>query len=574
MSDHQIVEDYLFGNPSNDLVGVRCPEALQIWLRENLSFLGPAVNVQDPLYGAQGNGIADDTAELNAAFAAGGGGRVEMPAGNYLISGTLVVPPGTLVCGAGACDLLVPLAAGTNISITHTSGTGVLLGRGASLLGINFWYPDQVTTSPPTVYPYTITLSNLDALYNGNNGGTTLRDIVIHNAYDGIDMGGSAELATPNVYGVTNLEGLRICAVNNSIRSGYTLSEAFLSNSDISCVAWPQSAGTAVRQWMMTNGGAGILFEATQGMQIANTVIFGKRWGIRCHNDDITSLTFGNMTFLTLAGVTLDGCRICIEVDGYFGIGGGPWTGCTFAAIDPFNSGFADAKGLYLNDSLNASVITISGCTFAGTQGSHIVVESPTSTSVNTINITGCTFFGANAGAQAGTFYNIYINDGGCNVILDGLEFSNLITPLQIVKIKVVTAAKLTLDGISVLNTTGKHFEIDLVTGSMSVHGVNAVSVTDASTWPAAPTLPIASAAAITLYDVDKNIWVITGTTTITSMTASWPGRLAVLKFAGILTVTDGGNLKLAGNFVTSADDTLTLVCDGTDWIEVARSVS
>lgn len=67
----------------------------------------------------------------------------------------------------------------------------------------------------------------------------------------------------------------------------------------------------------------------------------------------------------------------------------------------------------------------------------------------------------------------------------------------------------------------------------------------------------------------------ITGTTNITSVTASWIGRRVTLKFAGILTFTDGSNLKLGGNFVTTADDVIPLVCDGTNWYEDgARSVN
>ena len=42
----------------------------------------------------------------------------------------------------------------------------------------------------------------------------------------------------------------------------------------------------------------------------------------------------------------------------------------------------------------------------------------------------------------------------------------------------------------------------------------------------------------------------------------------------GILTFTDGSNLKLNGNFVTTADDTITLVYDGTNWYEMCRSVN
>lgn len=85
--------------------------------------------------------------------------------------------------------------------------------------------------------------------------------------------------------------------------------------------------------------------------------------------------------------------------------------------------------------------------------------------------------------------------------------------------------------------------------------------------------LDIASATTITL-GTHSDYFNITGTTTITSVTASWPGRQVTLKFAGILTFTDGSNLKLATNFVTTADDTITLVCDGTNWFEVARSVN
>ena len=34
------------------------------------------------------------------------------------------------------------------------------------------------------------------------------------------------------------------------------------------------------------------------------------------------------------------------------------------------------------------------------------------------------------------------------------------------------------------------------------------------------------------------------------------------------------GNLKLAGNFVTTADDVITMTGDGTNWYEVSRSVN
>lgn len=82
----------------------------------------------------------------------------------------------------------------------------------------------------------------------------------------------------------------------------------------------------------------------------------------------------------------------------------------------------------------------------------------------------------------------------------------------------------------------------------------------------------VASAATVTLPG--DAVVTISGTTTITSITASWAGRRVTLIFSGALTLTDGSNLKLAGNFVTTADDAITLVCDGTNWVETARSVN
>ncbi len=84
-----------------------------------------------------------------------------------------------------------------------------------------------------------------------------------------------------------------------------------------------------------------------------------------------------------------------------------------------------------------------------------------------------------------------------------------------------------------------------------------------------------ASAGTIT-PEPGADVMTVTGTTTVTSMTADarWRNRRVTLLFTGILTFTDGSNLKLNGNFVTSADDTITLVCDGTNWYEVARSVN
>ncbi len=85
----------------------------------------------------------------------------------------------------------------------------------------------------------------------------------------------------------------------------------------------------------------------------------------------------------------------------------------------------------------------------------------------------------------------------------------------------------------------------------------------------------VASAAAIV---PTGNLFHVTGTTAITSMTATGvaDGAVCTLIFDSTPTFTDGSNLKLAGNLVATADDTITLVYSLTDtaWFEVARSVN
>ena len=86
--------------------------------------------------------------------------------------------------------------------------------------------------------------------------------------------------------------------------------------------------------------------------------------------------------------------------------------------------------------------------------------------------------------------------------------------------------------------------------------------------------ITVASAATVTIPNAP--VVSISGTTNIDTITATGrAGQIVTLQFQGILTVNDGtGNLRLAGNFVTSADDTLTLACTGSVWAEISRSVN
>ena len=85
-----------------------------------------------------------------------------------------------------------------------------------------------------------------------------------------------------------------------------------------------------------------------------------------------------------------------------------------------------------------------------------------------------------------------------------------------------------------------------------------------------------ASVASGTAITATGNLFHVTGTTTITSINGTnlVSGATITIIFDGVLTFTDGSNLKLAGNFTTAADATITLVYDGTNFYETDRSTN
>lgn len=82
-------------------------------------------------------------------------------------------------------------------------------------------------------------------------------------------------------------------------------------------------------------------------------------------------------------------------------------------------------------------------------------------------------------------------------------------------------------------------------------------------------TRTIAAATALDLYDY-CDYFVLTGATTVTSIEASYAGRVVTIRSDGNTTINDGGNLRLSGNLSLSDLDCVVLVCDGTNWYQCA----
>ncbi|HOS02991.1 MAG TPA: DUF5011 domain-containing protein, partial [Candidatus Hydrogenedentes bacterium] len=144
-------------------------------------------------FGAQGDGITDDTGSFMAAMSAAasdGGGKVIVPAGRYLIAGTLEIPKNVTLEGVSPrwTSSMLPLA-DTNSILLSTANAGnasgapfILLNTSSMLKGLVIHYPNQADSLTPVAYPWTV---------RGNSwaDNCTLIDVTMTNPYQAIDFG-------------------------------------------------------------------------------------------------------------------------------------------------------------------------------------------------------------------------------------------------------------------------------------------------------------------------------------------------------------------------------------------------
>lgn len=144
--------------------------------------LDPARSVSVAAFGARGDGAGDDTAAFRQAVAAlpAAGGLVNVPAGSYVLTGTVELPNFVRIQGEGAAWE----GSVTKVLVRHKSGPAFRLSSYCGLKGLAILYPDNLNTRKPERYPAAIELL-------GSNVG--IESIVFDGAWMGISSapGGS-----------------------------------------------------------------------------------------------------------------------------------------------------------------------------------------------------------------------------------------------------------------------------------------------------------------------------------------------------------------------------------------------
>lgn len=162
-------------------------------------------------YGAKGDGVADDTAAIQAAMneAAKSGTTVCIPAGKYLVKGSLKVPAGVQVKGAALAPQYSQPLLGTVILATggrDNENAPALFDMTSctAVTGLTVYYPEQ---KPEDIHPYPWTFR-----LQGNDN--TVENVTLINSYNGIVTGPANNVRhrIRSVYGCVLRRGIFIDA--------------------------------------------------------------------------------------------------------------------------------------------------------------------------------------------------------------------------------------------------------------------------------------------------------------------------------------------------------------------------
>lgn len=495
------------------------------------------ITVKD--FGAIGNGSADDTIAIQAAITAAqvaGGGTIYIPAGRYNVTATLTISsPNVRLVGAGMWDTTLVRSTdyGDTILITGNDATATeLTNVGVSDIG---FLSNGLTTSGAHL--------NLNGVARGS-----FENLYFLQGFIGIKAQALTASSIRNIYLVfTNLyggssTGRRFMELGFNTAYGHAMcGDLFISDFNV--------RGTIPA----TNTEIGVNILAADGIWFSNGHI---------GNASSANLVIA-ATGQLLSGIYFEN----IMVDE------GTSTGILFEGT---NVAYQGSQIMFSNlqvsggSTLNYGILFASGANFFGVQFSNSTVSGCYGTGVelDSLLLSQVSFNGVNVrdnsqiGSAGGNGYNAAAGVGGFSILggLAGTETTG--TPLQAYGIRLASGAG---DNILIQSVSTKGNVTGGIQSFATGNNVHILQSFDGSTNT------VASAAAIDL-PLSGPLVNVTGTTSINSITALGAGVQVTLVFSGILTVNDGSNLKLAGNFTTAAGSSLSLICDGTNWIENARS--
>lgn len=315
-------------------------------------------------YGATGDGKTDDTLAIQKAMdaaAAAGGGEVHVPAGRWLVAGSLRVPVGVTLSGVAKSPMAIAPLVGTVICATggrdnEEAPALFEMGHSSCVTGLTVFYPEQ---KPDDIHPYPWTFHLVDF-------DNTVENVTLINSYNGIRIG-----PEPNVrHRIRSVVG---CVLRRGILVDSCTDIGRIENVQFHCHWWssPQIGGdwNKVYEYMWRNCEA-FIFGRTDWEYVTNTFVFPCNIGYR-----FIQTKSGAMNG-QLCGIGADSAQRCIVVDAIQPMGllitNGQFV--AFCGDDPIS--------IVINTTANGSVRLVN-CAFWGPAIQNVVSHGPGFLSLN-----------------------------------------------------------------------------------------------------------------------------------------------------------------------------------------------
>lgn len=225
--------------------------------------------------GVAGDGSTDDTAAIQKVLddtSAAGGGVVFLPAGRYLVKGSIRVPVGVSLKGVAQAPMAIEPLTGTVILAAggrddENAPALFRLGKASSVIGLTVFYPDQ---KPDDIrpYPWTFHLWDID---------NTIENVTLINSYNGIRVG-----PEPNCrHRIRSVYG---CVLRRGIMVDHCTDIGRIDNVQFHCHWW--SAKSIGGNWdkvydFMRKNCEAFIFGRTDWEYVNNTFVFPVKTGYR-----------------------------------------------------------------------------------------------------------------------------------------------------------------------------------------------------------------------------------------------------------------------------------------------------
>ncbi len=498
------------------------------------------INIIPQWWGANGNDTKDDYEAIMRAIHCASGTEtrnVYLPAGTYIVSATLDVT---------GKDRLNITGAGTDVTVIKTTSATADVFYVSSSAATTRWQRYEDFTIDSTV------TRTAGAYFNfvGVTARFTIEDVKLYNWYKGIVFEAYENCWIYRTHITNPAAGADSAIQAGKTNTGASGANLYITDAFIRGCDGPDGVAH------LYLGEPESVPKANYGIKILDTdAVFavGCDIGGVILNDLYVapSTRAGNLYFSNCYfDATKSGA--CVSFEGTGVKLQSSFDACWFASAGQLTGGSASVPGLDLTGSGSYAGVQFTGCRFFNSKGSGVKVRG---TSGFNGMFTGCVVESNGSGAVAGENYGMMIDTGHnpsarvYSCIFYGNSGADIYTS--------PTSRNYVIDGCDLAGALTN-------LGSGKLIGDIA---SDAST-------DIASAGTITVYPYGT-YYNITGTQNITGISATWKGHVITLRFTSSLAVVDDSqNLRLAGHFMATSNDTLTLICDGAEWIEVARSTN